>query len=235
MIQELLRLLAQAWSRRIGVRKPPTEIKQAGLAARIVRAMHARDYAVDRGEGEINIVYIEGANADGTPNDNAPNRFNDRRIVIGIEGGVPTVIGNWQATSEPGRRYTHRPLPGVDGAARIKVGQHRAWQVGIHHAGKPSGHEALVQTGGPVTVCRDVNKDHQRARDRETTGWYGINQHWGYDFPEDDIRTASAGCLVGRTREGHRAFMAIVKSDPRYRTNRNFVFATTVMPAQWVQ
>ena len=190
---------------------------------------------IDCGEGEINIVYLEGADVDGTPNDNEPNEFNDRRILIRFEQGAPKIVGNWQATTEPGRHYTLRPLPGVDGAARIALGQFRAWQIGIHHAGKPSGHEALVQTGGAVTVCRDVNKDYERAGDRKTTGWYGINQHWGYDFPEDDIRTSSAGCLVGRTRQGHREFMAIVKSDPRYRNDQGFVFTTTVIPGEWVQ
>jgi len=234
MIQQLLRRLAWAW-RRPTTPAPSSPAQPHDLAACIVRAMERNGYAIDRGPGEVNIVYLEGADADGTPNGNAANRFNDRRIVIRFEDGVPRIAGNWQATTEPGRHFTMRPLPGVDGAARIRLGQQRAWQVGIHHAGTPSGHEALVQTGGPVTVCRDVNRDYERTGDRQTTGWYGINQHWGYDFPEDDIRTASAGCLVGRTREGHRAFMAIVKSDPRYRSNRRFVFATTVMPGEWLQ
>src|SRR5690606_21938573 len=105
---------------------------------------------------------------------------------------------------------------------------HRVWRVGTHHAGRRSGHEALVQTGGAVTVCRDANKDHLRNGDARRTGWFGINQHWGYDLPADDIRGASAGCLVGRTRQGHRAFMALLKRDPRYRADPSFIFATTI-------
>jgi hypothetical protein len=227
MLQKFLRVILDAWARRS---TRPVRTVRADLAARIVRAMEMRDYTVDRGAGEINIVYLEGAAADGAPNDDAPNAFNDRRIVIRFEGGAPAIVGNWQATTEPGRRYTERPI-NAGGAARIAFGQYRAWHVGMHRGH----HEALVQTGGPVTVCRDANKDYQRERDRRTTGFYGINQHHGYDFPEQDIRTASAGCLVGRTVVGHREFMAIVKSDPRYRIDKRFVFRTTILPAEWVR
>lgn len=199
--------------------------------SRIVRSMERRNYAVNRKPGEINIVYLEGADEDGTPNNDGPNEFNDRRIVITFRNDEPVIVGNWEATCEPGRRYTEHPLPGVAGAARIAFGQYRAWQVGVHR----NHHEALVQTGGVVTVCRDVNKDYERDGDRRTTGFYGINQHHGYDCPQDDIRTASAGCLVGRTVAGHRAFMALVKSDPRYLRDKRFVFATTIMPAEWVK
>ena len=88
-------------------------------------------------------------------------------------------------------------------------------------------HEALVQTGGEVTVCRDLNKDGQRAGDKRETGDFGINQHWGYD--QQEVDKASAGCLVGQSKDGHRQFMALVKSDPRYQANRKYVFATAVL------
>ena len=110
------------------------------------------------------------------------------------------------------------------GAARIEFGQYDAWQVGMHRGN----HEALVQTGGEVTVCRDLNKDGVRTGDKRDTGSFGINQHWGYDLPEVD--RASAGCLVGQSKTGHKDFMAIVKSDPRYKANRKYVFSTAVLP-----
>ena len=43
------------------------------------------------------------------------------------------------------------------------------------------------------------------------------------------IGRASAGCLVGRTRKGHREFMKIVKSDARYRANHGYRFMTGVL------
>ena len=58
---------------------------------------------------------------------------------------------------------------------------------------------------------------------------FGINQHWGYDLPATDIRNASAGCLVGRLTNGHKAFMKLVKTDARYAQSHAYRFMTTVL------
>jgi peptidoglycan hydrolase-like protein with peptidoglycan-binding domain len=171
--------------------------------------MERKGYQIDRDPGELNIVYVEGMNPDGTPNGDEANKWNDLRLVIGFEGGEPRIIGKWAATTEPGRYYTDHPLSPL-GAARIEFGQYKSWQVGMHHPNKPSGHEALVQTGGQVTVCRDLNKDGLRTGDKRDTGEFGINQHWGYDLAEVD--NASAGCLVGQSK------------------NRKYVFASAILP-----
>src|SRR6185503_9401831 len=92
------------------------------LAAAIVGAMRRFGYRVFANPGELNLVYVEGANEDGSPNGNAPNRFNDRRILIRFESGVPKIVGNWEATSEPGKWFTDNKL-NPKGAARIKLGQ----------------------------------------------------------------------------------------------------------------
>ena len=193
------------------------------LAHLVVAAMERKGYQVDRGPGELNIVYVEGMNPDGTPNADEANKWNDLRLVIRFEGGVPKIVGEWAATTEPGRYWTENPMSPL-GAARIEFGQYKSWQVGMHR----NNHEALVQTGGEVTVCRDLNKDGQRTGDKRQTGEFGINQHWGYDLPE--VEKASAGCLVGQSKDGHRQFMALVKSDPRYQANRKYVFAAAILP-----
>lgn len=202
------------------------EIYPDSLAGKAVKAMERKGYVLDRGPGQVNIVYLEGAGKDGVPNDNRPNWFNDLRMVLVFEGVNPIIAGQWEATTEPGRRYTINPI-NSGGAARIAFGQYRAWQVGMHRGD----HEALVQTGGPVSVHRDMNKDYDRTGDRVDTGYFGINQHWGYDLPISDIGPSSAGCLVGRTKAGHKEFMKIVKSDPRYQEDKKFVFRTTILPA----
>ena len=193
------------------------------LAHLVVAAMERKGYQVDRGPGELNIVYVEGMNPDGTPNADEANKWNDLRLLIRFEGGVPKIVGEWAATTEPGRYWTENPMSPL-GAARIEFGQYKSWQVGMHR----NNHEALVQTGGEVTVCRDLNKDGQRTGDKRQTGEFGINQHWGYDLPE--VEKASAGCLVGQSKDGHRQFMALVKSDPRYQANRKHVFAAAILP-----
>ena len=207
---------------------PKPEIKSKGdLAGRIIDYMLAQNYKVFVGAGKFNIVYLEGANADGTPNADTPNHFNDRRLVIEIgANGVPVIVGNWLATTEPGRPYTVNPM-NRKGAARVAFGQYRAWQVGSHGRSRP--HEALVQTGGPVTVHRDFNKDFIRTGDKLDTGYFGINQHHGYDLPVNNVSTASAGCLVGRSSAEHREFMGIIKQDERYQANSKYVFYSTLI------
>lgn len=209
----------------------PTPALKLGndLASRIVKYMQLKKYEIFQGIREYNIVYVEGMNADGTLNDDRVNYFNDRRMVLQIIDGVPVIVGNWEATTEPGYYYTDSPM-NPEGAARIKFGQYKAWQVGIH--GTADRHEALVQTGGEITVYRDLNKDYQRAGDKEDTGYFAINQHWGYDLPYNNVYYASAGCLVGRTRDGHREFMSLIKKDRRYQLNNRYIFYTTVIYGQ---
>ena len=196
------------------------------LATRIADYMRHKKYLLFAGSGYYNIIYIEGMNANGSLNSDAPNHFNDRRLVLQTIGGIPQIIGNWEATTEPGSHYTHKPMNPL-GAARIKFGQYTSWRVGMH--GTLNRHEALVQVRD-VSVHRDFNKDFKRTGDRSTTGLYGINQHWGYDLPLNDISTASAGCLVGRAKSGHKEFMNLVKSDVRYKKDPSFVFTTTIIP-----
>ena len=112
------------------------------LAAAIVGAMRRKGYVVDTQPGEINIVYVEGLNEDGTINDDASDKWNDLRVVIGFEGNKPVILGKWRATTEPGAYYTEHPVNPA-GAARIEFGQYQAWRVGMHRGD----HEALVQRG----------------------------------------------------------------------------------------
>jgi hypothetical protein len=200
----------------------------SNLADRVITVMERKGFQVDRGPGEVNIVYVEGMEPDGTPNANEENEWNDVRMLIRFQDGKPVIVASWAATTEPGRYWTQNPLTPL-GVARIEFGQYKAWQVGMQR----ESHEALVQTGGEVTVSRDQNKDGRRVGDRRQTGVFGLNQHWGYDLCEVD--KASAGSLVGQSKDGHRQFMALVKSDPRYQADRKYVFTTTILPASDIE
>jgi hypothetical protein len=203
----------------------------ASLAGRIVRAMQAAGHWISRLPDCVNIVYIEGVDPDGSPNTDAPNVFNDVRFVIRVNrAGAPEIAEAWEATTEPGRHYTLVEKLDPRGAARIAFGQYKAWSVGTHMAGRPSAHEALVQTES-IRVHRDLNADFERTGDGVFQGMFGVNQHWGFDLPRSDIGRASAGCLVGRTKAGHRTFMTLCKADPRYTSNNSYRFVATVLPA----
>lgn len=221
---------------RQGPRQPPAVPVPAAtdLAGRIVAAMRKRGFKVDDVPGNPNIVYIEGMGPDGVKNDNQPNQFNDARFVIMFgQDGRPKIAGAWEATTEPGNYWTeHRMNPG--GAFHIALEQQAAWIVGVHHAGSPSAHEALVQHG-VIRGFRDPDETGKRDTRHPYSGDdMGINQHWGYDLAKGDLGRSSAGCLVGRMKTGHMAFMALMKSDPRYIDNHRFVFTASVLPASEV-
>lgn len=210
---------------------PPPLNVESGLAERLVSAMQDQKHHITRHPGCVNIVYVEGMSPDGTLNANRPNEFNDSRFVLRIaDDGQITIAGQWDGTTEPGRAFTNAPENPL-GAARIKFGQYKAWTVGTHKPNTPSAHEALVQTKS-VSVHRDLNKDFKRDGDLVDTGLFGINQHHGFDFSPLDIRTASAGCLVGRTKPGHVQFMKLVKSDPRFTISRGYLFMTAVLDSK---
>lgn len=203
----------------------------ADLGSKLVRFMLAKGFFVARLPGFLTIVYIEGANADGRPNPDKPNEFNDRRIVLKREGnGRPVVLHNVLATTEPGTHFTVHPL-NPNGAARIAFGQYKAWRVGFHRANQspPRKHLALVQVAN-VTVHRDKNKDGKRTGDRTFTGdGFGINQHHAHNTAAHNIGTHGAGCLVGRSKEEHQQFMALIKTDPRFAATNGYVYMTTVL------
>lgn len=195
------------------------------LGSKIISCMLKQNYFISRGAYRYNIVYVEGANADGTPNSDTFNEWNDRRIVIEISGDTPKIVGDWLATTEPGATYTFNPM-NPDGAFRIAFGQYRAWTFGLH--GRTQ-YPALVQCG-QVSGYRDKNQDGKRTGDPFVTGDnFGVNQHHGWDMQWVD--NASAGCLVGQSIAEHQDFMEILKGDRRYQVNTDYVFYTTIIPA----
>ena len=220
------------------VPKPPLNLTN-DFASRIIKYMQKKNYRIATGQKEFNIVYVEGVNTDGTVNADQPNVFNDRRLVITFDKGTPKIVGNWEATTEAGNHYTFNPM-NSGGAARIKFGQYKAWRMGIHGEAEP--HTALVQVE-PISVHRDFDQNFKRTGDFVDTGVFAINQHYGFDHPTNDIHTASAGCLVGRARQGHREFLALIEQDKRYLATplgapifpgdpreRTYVFDTTIIP-----
>jgi|GEM_PF-1669779 len=196
------------------------------LAGKIVRAMQANKYWIARHPDCVNIVYIEGMNPDGSINDNRNNVFNDLRLVFRVkEGGVPGIVGKWEATTEPSRKWTLTPM-NPDGAFHIKFGQYKAWIRGWYHT-----HEALRQAG-EIEGYRDPHKTFKRDFNYPVRGSeFGVHHHWGYDLPHDEMGGSSAGCLVGRSTSGHREFMSIVLEDARYRANPAYRFMAAIMPA----
>ncbi len=213
----------------VAVAHQPGEPTSVRFAKRVLRYMHRKGYWIARSPNMYNIVYVEGANADGRPNADRFDEWNDRRLVIRINqpGGQPEMVVNDQATTEPGRYYTQYPL-NPNGAARIAFGQYKAWRVGLHSGWQP----ALVQRG-LVRLHRDKNKNGFRdnADPIDIGDHFGINHHSTQpNFSSASIGRYSAGCLVGMRYEWHLKFLNIVKRDVRYARNHQYMFMTAVIP-----
>lgn len=204
------------------------------IAGLIVAACKRKSYPLAENFGEINIIGLEGMELDGSLNANTPNEFNDsRRLLTKVDGKWKT-LGKWMGTTEPGAYWTHHRMNDA-GAARLALGYHKeAWQLGVHHADKPSGHEALIQAGGPVTVYSDDNEDFSRVGDKTRTGMFGINMHWGYDLPKKDIGKAGAGCQIIRLKPDHQEFMRLVKTDVRFVADHKFKFSYILLDGREV-
>lgn len=196
------------------------------LASRVYQAMRRKGYQVFSNEGEVNIVYLRGADKDGKPNGNKINEWSDRRLVLTFRNGQPTIAGNWAATVKPGLPAILNPL-GKAGTAFIEPGQYKAWRVGIHNGIFGRFEEGLVQVA-PVKFRRDVNRNGKVDSTPMQSGMIGLNQHSGSDQAKVD--RASYACLAGQSENGHlHSFMPLVKADLRYRRNRAFVFTTTIL------
>lgn len=199
------------------------------LAEKVVACCSERGYSLDKNTGEINLIGIEGINPDGTPNQDAPNVFNDLIGCLIFENGQPKFKCLYVGTTEPGRYYTSNKLNN-NGVARLELGQQRCWQTGLHQ-GK---YEALIQTGASVKVRRDGNKDFSREGDVLDTGFFGVNIHHGGNNPVNDIGRYSAGCQVIRSTTDFTELMQIVKSDPRWQANHAYIFKYTLLWGRWL-
>ena len=203
--------------------------------SRVIRYMQSQGYFVAAGDRRWNIVMIEAVDPDtGRLVPDRPNEFCDARILIEIPfSGIPRIVGAWEATCKAGYYYVDNPMNPA-GTARCDRSQFKAWQLGEHGHRMP--HEALVQVA-PVTVRRYHGQNDYYSETNGTLdkGLFGINFHWGYDYPKTDIGQASAGCLVGRTTEGHRNCMRVVKRDRRFQVDNSCTFFITVISGKNIQ
>ncbi len=161
------------------------------LGDRIIAYMKAKQYTIRA----INLVALEGSDAEGRPIKDTIDHWNDRILVIKNDG---TIVVNTDGTTEPGLHYTNVPM-NKRGAARIALGfQDDIWTFGKHFK-----QNALVQCA-PIKVHRDLNKDGFRTGDIVTVeNGMGLNFHTtaneATDISPATIGRWSAGCVVVRS------------------------------------
>ena len=206
----------------------------------IIKYMKDNGHTIFTNTGELNIVYVEGMNPDMTLNSDTFNEWNDTRLVFTYINDCPELIFTQLATTEPGKLATFsRDSIARKGAARIAFGQYTAWKIGYHKIStNRRNHPALIQCS-PLPIHRDLNRDGARTGDIVYTGMFGINQHGtriGYsDKSPIKVENWSEGCLVGKDWNKHLQFINLLKQDPRFKSNPNFIFTTTIIPGDKIK
>ncbi|MBK8195834.1 MAG: hypothetical protein IPK76_22500 [Lewinellaceae bacterium] len=214
------------------------------LAKRILRYLQGKGYWIARSPEMLNIVYIEGADADGRKNKDEDNQFNDRRILIRVgSGGIPEIVHNVSATTEPSIEFAQTDTAkGRKGAARIAFGQYKAWKMGFHQQRTHGlNHPALTQSG-LLRIHRDLNADGSRSGDKVYIGTgFGVNQHStrqsetrfsrvsSFSARRGRVSSWSEGCLVGQVWEEHGEFLRMLQKDIRYVQNKDYIFMSAVL------
>jgi hypothetical protein len=194
-----------------------------GIEARLIKdiykkALDKEEYTFfDKGNYNVNIIGVRSK-------EKKAGKFDDSLSVL-----YKDRHGNWAAdvyriTTDPGAYFLADKTKwyGPYGVAVMMPGQYRgAYTVGQHGSTK---YEALVQSGGTVTVARDSNLDDIADADPANvqTGWYGINIHASSMRPYAEEKTTSrvgpwsGGCQVFKNSLDFREFMKLIKLSAKY-------------------
>ncbi len=150
----------------------------------------------------VNIVGVRNSNP-------KANRFDDMLLAIYRNGRKKWEVRTYQITTDPGKYWLKKPM-NVAGTAIVVPNQYRS----IYKIGKHRGvYEALVQTGGPISVYRDSDKDEilDMEPDTVTSGYYGVNIHKSGRVESTKVEKWSAGCQVFARASEFSDFMKLIK------------------------
>ena len=109
------------------------------------------------------------------------------------------------------------------GAARVVPGQYKAWVMGEYHD-RPALREA-----GELAVQRDPRGTYKRYGPILHGSNFGIHHHDDYGYPRNDLGRSSAGCWVTWSHDDHMKYIALCKSDARYKASHGYKFIGTLL------
>ena len=118
------------------------------------------------------IVGVEGVSLNLQAHSDLADKWNDIVFcVMAYPSGKWKIVGPFICTTEPGRYYTINPLNPL-GAAYVKTDtKHNAiWVNGWHKDQR----NCFIQSGGPIEVVRDTNRDGKRgSKETIQKGYFG--------------------------------------------------------------
>jgi hypothetical protein len=177
----------------------------------IEMAVKAKGYSYfEKGEYNVNIVGIRNLYV----GNDVTNKFDDW-ITLSYKVNGEWKFHIWEATTDPGKKYTVDVLLNKKGVARLIPNQYRGTYQIDKHQGK---YDALCQRLKPVRVYRDANRNLKFDEDLIDEGMFGINIHKaGRD--SSWIEGHSAGCQVFKRVKDFDEFMSICKKAAKIHGN----------------
>lgn len=163
-----------------------------------------KEYSFFDGDHSFNVNIVGIRNPNGRV-----NKFDDLLVVIYRDSYKRWVADSYQITTDPGLYWLQNPM-NVKGTAILCPGQYAgAYEVG-KHAGK---YEALCQTGAPIDVWRDSNRDshHDMSSASIDRGYFGVNIHKA-GRKSTRVDKWSAGCQVFKNDGDYKEFMKTINS-----------------------
>lgn len=168
-------------------------------AQRIVNAYRRKGFELDERPFALNIFGVRSPNK-------KSGLFDDTIGYITKNGSGQWEIWQAPATTDTGTYWLKNIWPGQKAAALLAEGQYKgAYQLGTHYT-----YRALVQTGGPVTIYRDYNRDDITDFNPGTkqSGYFGINIHRANRVGKTTvIADHSAGCQVFQNADDFNELM----------------------------
>jgi hypothetical protein len=154
------------------------------------------------GEMNVNMIGIRSKNRQ-------VDNWDDFFVLCWQENGQNMIWVDDQFTTDPGLYYMTQKLLNPAGCGILARGQYKGvWKIGGHGKNK---YEAFVQTGGKVKLYRDRDKNNIMNFDPKSIqeGYFGVNQHHGYDSGK--VGPNSAACQVHRYKKDLAFVLSIAK------------------------
>jgi hypothetical protein len=139
------------------------------------------------------------------------DNWDDFFVLCWQEGGKNMIWVDDQFTTDPGFYYMTQKLLNPAGCGILARGQYKGvWKIGPHGKNK---YEAFVQTGNKVKLYRDRDKDNILEFDPKSIqeGYFGVNQHHGYDSGK--VGPNSAACQVHRYKKDLAYVLSMAKKN----------------------
>ena len=168
-----------------------------------VKALMAKKgYPFTIAEGQLNMVGVRS-------NIRQVDNWDDFFVLCWIEGGKKMIWVDDNFTTDPGIYYMQTKILNPAGCGILAEGHYPGvWKLGAHGAAK---YEAFIQIGNKVKAYRDRNKDSYMDFDPKTIqeGWFGCNQHHGYDTAK--VNNNSAMCQVHKFKKDLAYVLVLAK------------------------